>query len=253
MAVCRFCGQPAKLVKAHAIPEAFFRAIGTGRDVPLLISNANDSLFPKKQPIGVYDSGILCDVCERLFDQVDAYGIKVLLRLFPETLQSLHRMGDLVGHKCAGVDQDRLKRFFIATLWRASVSTQVFYNRVRLGPRYEEAAKQAVLDGPLSDDFGVILSRWEFSERNKSLVTGLMDPFRERWSGVNAYRFYFGEFVAYVKVDRRPFPPDLAPFALTASPDVMVASRNFEKSKDLEAMRRTAIGQHINSGKIRSH
>jgi hypothetical protein len=251
MPTCRFCGRSEKLVKAHIIPEAFFRAIGGGRDVPLLISNTSGQLFPKRQPVGVYDSGILCDACERKFDRVDAYGIKVLLQSFPETLAPLLRMGRLVGFKCSDVDQDLLKRFFIATLWRASVSTHLFYSRVALGPRYERLAKQSVLSEPLTDDFGVILSRWQYDAEHKSLVTGLMDPFRERWGDENAYRFYFGEFVAYVKVDRRPFPPDLKLFALTAGPEVLVASRDFAKSKDFAAMRHTAIGQHVNSNKIR--
>ena len=165
--------------------------------------------------------------------EVDAYGVKVLLQSFPETLTPLLRMGKLVGsqmRRCGtkiflsvSSSQHSGERRFQRTCSTAEFS---------LGTRYEHLAKQSVLSEPLTDDLGVILSRGQYDTEHRSLVTGLMDPFRERWSNVNAYRFYFGEFVAYVKVDRRPFPPDLKLFALAIGPEVLVASRDFAKSKD---------------------
>lgn len=58
MSTCRLCGRSRKLIKAHAIPEAFFRAARGGEpESPLLVS-AGD--FPRRATIGIYGQGILC-------------------------------------------------------------------------------------------------------------------------------------------------------------------------------------------------
>jgi len=122
--ICRYCSQLKPLVKAHIIPEAFFRAIGKGGEALLLITDVASSPHPKRAPIGVYDNQILCDPCERRFDKVDAYGTKTLLHtLRGAALVPLRRGFGVVGFRAAGIDQQLLKRFFVAALWRASVST----------------------------------------------------------------------------------------------------------------------------------
>jgi hypothetical protein len=66
-----------------------------------------------------------------------------------------------------------------------------------------------------------------------------MDPFLEKWDGVNAYRFYFGDVVAYIKVDKRAFPPELAAIALGRQDRVMLVAREFMSSSDLSAIQET--------------
>lgn len=199
--VCRFCGKQKPLVKAHIIPEAFFRAIGTGKEAPLLVTNVPSVPHKRRAPIGVYDTSILCNVCERQFHKVDAYGTQTLLRtLRGATLKPLSTRETVVAFQVEGIDQELLRRFFVATLWRASVSTQSFFNRVRLGSRYEELAKKAVSHDPLSTAFGAAMACWLSSDGHDESV-GFMDPFAERYDGVNVYRFYFGSYIAYIKAD----------------------------------------------------
>jgi hypothetical protein len=54
------------------------------------------------------------------------------------------------GHKIA-CDTDKLRRFLLAVLWRASVSGHEFYSRVKLGP-YEGEIKRRIFDPPLKVD-----------------------------------------------------------------------------------------------------
>jgi hypothetical protein len=70
---------------------------------------------------------------------------------------------------------------------------------------------------------------------------GVMDPFRERWGGLNAYRFYFGQTVAYIKVDKRPFARPFDELALCAGPILRVVTRDFLNSKDFHALKQTAL------------
>ena len=245
--ICRFCEKLKPLVKAHIIPEAFFRAIGTGKDAPLLLSNKADIPFPKRLPIGAYDSELLCDSCERKFDPVDAYGVKTLLyTLRGAALSPMRHDGQVIGFEASGIDQALLLRFFIATLWRASVTRNSIFDRVVLGARYEDLAKKAVTPDSLTPDFGAVLAVFK-NQQNDDESFGLMDPIRQRYEGVNIYRFYFGPYHAHIKVDQRPFTGSLKIAALGSNPLLRIIRRDFEGSKDFKSMRRTAVGQYQNS------
>lgn len=251
MTLCRLCGEQRKLVNAHIVPEAFARVLGVDGETPVLISDALDT-FPKRCPIGVYDEGILCDRCEPRFSRVDDYGIEILLKRFRDLFVAVNDAEKTVAYRAGGVDQEMLLRFVIATLWRASVSTHPFYRRINLVP-YERLAMQAIINPslPISDVFAVVLSCWVASEEHSSLTTGLMDPFRENWDGVNAYRMYFGEVVAYIKVDKRPFRSPLKEYTLLSGEQVTVIARNFDESKEFQSMIRTAQKSHLNQQNAR--
>lgn len=235
------CARPAKLIKAHIIPEAFFRALRGGETEPPPVV-VTPGEYPRRAPIGVYDSAILCGDCEPRFDQVDGYGARVLLQDFRSLFSPVpgpHRVG---GYESAAVDARLLLRFLVATLWRASVSKDPFFGRVGLG-RYEKVAERFALED--ADDGGVfdaVLARWPDASEVGFLSHGIMDPHRSKFDGVNTYRMYLGETVAEIKVDARPFPRRLAELGLRLGAPVRVVMRDFANSKDLAAMRKTAQG-----------
>ncbi len=70
--ICQYCGETGKLIKAHVIPAAFFRRLRDGQDPPRLLTN-KEKEYPKRMPIGVYDSNILCEACESRFGDWDDY------------------------------------------------------------------------------------------------------------------------------------------------------------------------------------
>mgnify|MGYP001571272806 FL=1 len=252
MLLCRLCGNAGKFVKAHIIPEAFFRVLREGGATPLLVTGTPNQ-FPKRSPIGVYDEGILCDACEPKFDRFDHYGVETLLVRLDELFQPISHQGEIIAYQSAGVDQKLLMQFLLATMWRASVSTHLFYRRVNLGP-FEAIARRAILEPeePVPESFNAVLSRWTIEEQHQQSAGGLMDPFRERWDGVNAYRFYFGHVVAYIKADRQNFVGPLRHLALQNGPSVTMATRSFDKSSDFAAMMHTAKRSHDNLTRARA-
>src|SRR5215208_880584 len=131
MPKCRLCGRNRKLIKAHIIPEAFFReARGNAKKPRLIFDDPNT--YPKQSLIGVYDQEILCEQCESKFQHLDDYGVQVLLTQFQELFLPV-TYGDRVVYQATDINHNLLLRFFVATLWRASVSTQMFYKDVNLG------------------------------------------------------------------------------------------------------------------------
>jgi len=95
---CALCKKELKLIKAHAIPEAFFRELRDGWRAPLLVTNT-EGHYPKKSPIGVYDDGILCEYCEPSFAEWDDYRASILLRKKNEFAEIKDMSGEVIALK----------------------------------------------------------------------------------------------------------------------------------------------------------
>ena len=231
--ICKLCTNEAPLIKAHVIPRSFWEI--DAAQPPLRMVTNIEGLFPKRIPIGVYDQTIVCEPCERSFSDYDSYAAHLFLNRFHEFEEVRDSNRRLTGYVLGNVDYSLLKLFAIAVLWRASVSSQSFFSQVRLGP-FEETAREMLLRRDPGDTatFATLFSVWD-----NGAEPLLMDPFVERWDGVRSYRFYLGRFVAYIKVDGRPFPEQLARAALTPRGPLQVISRRLAASKDF------SVAEHV--------
>lgn len=253
MTPCRRCGQTRKLIKAHAIPEAFFRdARGATSDL-LLLSGAGEHL-PKMARLGVYDTTILCAECEALFGAIDTYGAQALTSAaLDQRFTPTSNGGEIIGYESANLDPLRVLRFLIAVLWRASVSRHPFYQAVNLGPLEPAALCFGLNGGAVASVFDAVLSRWKSAAGDREPKTIIMDPRPERWDGgVRGYRLYLGNVVAYVKVDSRPFmDQSFRDLGLAENPLVMIVARDQAESSDFKAMMRTVFKSHLHEEAFR--
>lgn len=230
---CQFCGNEKKLIKAHIIPEGFFRRLYSGEQPLILVTNKAGE-YRRRVPIGVYDRTIVCRDCERIWEPWDNY----VQQLLGEQLLNVQVRYDSNGRKLASVvnqfDYKKLKLFFISIIWRASVSNIPFFSRVSLGP-FEEVAKTMIYNtNPGSDeDFGVILSRFDHP-----LGKPIADPYKTTLLDVNYYRFFLASYIADIKVDEKSTPASLSSFTIAHNRPLVIISRNLEKSKDFEVMRK---------------
>jgi len=241
---CKLCEKEKKLIKAHAIPEAFFRELMDDWRAPKLMTNVKGE-YTKKAPIGVYDTGILCTDCEKIFGDWDNYGVRTLLKE-KEKFKEIHNGREVVALYLNSFNYKLLKLFFVSALWRASVSSQPFYSKVKLGS-YENKAREMILKGnPAPEDvFSVVLSNFVSVTGKDKLARTVMDPFPERWQGVNAYRMYFGRICAYIKVDQRPYPETLRKLVMRAGQPLFIVNRVLETSSDVNAMVAVVKGSSI--------
>jgi hypothetical protein len=213
-------------VQSHSIPRAFFGADGDSK----LISNT-EGQYPRRMPIGVYDR-IVCDDCEKRFGPYDNYAAKTLVHNFNRYIRVPHN-GQSAAVVVPKPDYHRLKLFAISLLWRAAVSSHVFYRKVKIGPFEKRAREMILADDPGdADDFATWWSTFDIPDS-----PGIMDPFKEKWGGVTAYRFYLGRVLAYIKVDQRPMPKAFVPIALIPGKDLIMVIRDFSESPDVSAMR----------------
>lgn len=231
MPVCKLCKLEAKLIKAHIIPRSFW---GIDPADPLKIVTNIKGEPPRKSRLGVYDTTILCEKCERAFSDYDSYATDLLINKVHNFRRIQDARGRMVGQSIIDVNYQKLKLFCIALLWRAGASSHSFFSKVRLGAFAEYAG--LVLsrgDAGCPEVFGAIFAVWSDIDQPFH-----MDPFQERWEGINYYRFYLRNFIIYIKVDRRPTPRIFSDFLLSPEKPLIMISRNLIKSRELPLIRR---------------
>lgn len=226
--LCRCCGELKPLVKAHAIPRAFFDIPQQEPENYLKLVSNKEGVFPKRSPIGVYDADILCLDCEATFSDVDSYAAHLLLRS-PDSFKPIPSADEPEGFEVHNYDYSRLKRFFMAVLWRAAVSDHVFYSKVDIGTHASRLLEMLRASDPGSpDDFASVL--WVYDAHPISTI--IFDPYWERYEGVNCYRFKLHRYLFWIKVDKRPFPSRIRDVQLSEAPPFLVLHRKFLESRD---------------------
>jgi hypothetical protein len=173
--------------------------------------------YPKRAPIGVYDTQILCKDCESIFGDWDNYA-QDLLREEPKNSSPILNGSQVLGYEINSYNYDSLKLFFISISWRASVSAQPFYQRIHPGSE---------------NDFSVTLAKFDHP-----LGQTILDPHLERRNGVNYIRFYLGSYVAYIKTDKRKAPEPLLDFILKRNQPLIIIGRDLEQSKELPLIKK---------------
>ena len=237
--ICKGCNKDKKLVRAHIIPESFFRDLRANENTLKLVSNVK-GIHTKKAPIGIYDQEILCRECEDRFQKSDDYAAKTLIDC--STHEELKQYGRKVGYRINGVNNDLLKIFVISVLWRASVSKQTFFKEVNLCA-LEEKAKKLIWDQSSGNkhDFSFVLAKFDDTG---TISKTMLDPHQERWFGKRYYRFYIGGYILYVKADSQVTPEEWAHFIPCDDTLIIVSRGNIENSKEYPVL---VSGVKVNS------
>ena len=160
--ICRFCGQEKKLIKAHIIPKKFY--LGIKKDKCLCINSKTGEYIIQQQ--GGYDSNILCGDCDNhILGEFDKEGYRILLGDFSKyKYMQLHPQYRIYQLDNTEFDYNKLRKFFISILWRASISKLEEWSNINLGG-YEKKAFE-ILKGKREYDalFKILIYKNCFAE-----------------------------------------------------------------------------------------
>jgi hypothetical protein len=179
------------------MPRGFARDIMGGRTHNIQASLTN----AKPTQHGVYDLNILCAKCDGVLGYYDDYAIEVCRRFKSDHVVQ----GDMFS--VLNVDGDKLAKFVLAVLWRASISSRPEFKKIALGP-YEDLARDVLFGAKALSEiraFEVIVSR--FREIDNFDVEGVYtSPSSVSNLGVNGWGFAVSGFRIVAKMDQRPWP-----------------------------------------------
>ena len=229
MPICIYCGEERKLIDAHIIPRSFWQVDYTWKEPLALIGNS-EPLRPKRSQHGIYDNNILCADCDNRLGLLDQHVTENMLK----KAGSVHAHGGAV-LRYDNADPIKVFDFVLSIAWRASKSSHDYFKRVSLGP-YENNAKAALMgDKDSRSKFDVLIS--EFNLKH----TGFLNPHYGRFDGVRILTIYASRFTFYVKVDNQRIPYYFVPYIVTDGKPVFTIAREWEGSKQFQAMRQLVM------------
>lgn len=205
---CQFCGNPGRHPAAHIWPKALYNG---DSGIPFRSFNTSGLERPRRSQIGLYDSQLWCERCERSSAGLDTVAAEYLLnidkRIEPcrdERGQSLALPnGQPLAYTLLGADAKRLQLFLVSVLWRASASSLRELSGFCLGP-YQDKFRELLKyqDDDALREFPYLIRM----EQDVNMRGGFVTPARTKYDGVNFVQFHDGGFAFYVKVSNQPVP-----------------------------------------------
>lgn len=196
---CKLCHQERGFVKAHIIPRSFYKEITTPAG-KLIDASLH---YSTKTRTGIYDEHLVCAECEDRFKIWDDYGFRLLCQEYVNEHYVVDRAGERIAYTFDTVEYDKLKLFFVSVLWRASATTQHFFEGIALGP-HENVLREMILAANPGEpnDYSVVVERFIDEEGRKVLFP----PCRRRFPDLNVVVLSMAGYRIYIKVDKRPPP-----------------------------------------------
>lgn len=242
MQVCKLCGQSVPLIKAHIIPKwaimDLYPKTGSLSKLPLEFAGIN--VLRKRAPIGTYDKNLFCARCDNGMGVFDGYGKQI----FQDTeLEFYNEESGII----KSIDFQKLTLFLLCVVYRASVTKSVEFADFSIG-LYEAKIAMIIRDSlqgktDLSlGQYSFVVTRFESGDLPQSALNGqIMLPCCQRIDGVNCVVLYLSRgFKIYLKLDQRPYPPEIEKLAQYKQDGLIVASLgNFDKSKEFDSLLKT--------------
>ena len=230
MGICKFCGQDTKLVKSHIIPKFVYRPVlDASKEYALQISNDPDA-YVKKSRIGIYDKTILCGDCEAQFAEYDDYAAK-FFNQDNITHDIISIDNEEVIH-IEGYSYEKLKLFFLFTLWKSSVSTHDLFQAVNLGPIHEPLIKEMLNNKNPGSDDEYTISAFKFDSDITLKILHCPAASRLGAKALRYYDFYMLGFHFIIKVDQREPEEHMHPFSLKENGEIFIPFVNFYNSRE---------------------
>ena len=147
------------------------------------------------------------------------------------------------------IDFEKLNKFILAVLYRASLSKMLFFEHITLGP-YQDKLREIIEDKiEIDESIAVILKKFNTSINNK-VAESFLDPRSIRIDNIKFYQIYLGSgYVIYVKVDKMKLPKSLEKISVGKLSKLHIMAGDFNESEELDIMKK--IGENLKSMKIK--
>ena len=204
---CRLCGLSKKLVESHIIPDNMNRVLRS-----VLGDDANSAILKidkhtgktKRYPKGPYDKGILCQACDGSFSPWETHALQVLFTKHAYTSLIFDSRNRPYCYTMQGVDYVQLKLCILSIVWRASISSNLFFRNVDLDTATNDAIKARLLakNPGLATEFAVRIA--QYHSIDIPLVE--FEPREEIIDGIHYVVLYLPGYKILMQVDQRPLP-----------------------------------------------
>jgi hypothetical protein len=222
---CKLCQLEKPLIEAHIVPKCLLKPLFSPTG-PIRSISKDISTYPKRFPIGVYDSNILCAECDNSFSPWEQYTAELLFETAPKYRELAH-MGF---YSIPEYDYAMLKLCVLSVLWRMSITRQQEYERVSLGQKYENDIRTMLLakEPGAPDMFSVAwLQLTDYVGSGTALGTS-----PARYKNATIYNLGLPGFVAVIKVGQQQHPHPLQPAIMTPDSPLIIGLKEHRLEDD---------------------
>ncbi len=228
MTICKYCLKQKQLIGAHILPKKFY----TGYEKSGYGLLNSKGYTRKKYQSGVIDNNILCSDCDNtILGEYDKEAYRLLLNIEAKNIRTKWQDFDAYIYNQTEFNYEKLRKFFIAFLWKASISKLECMNMVDLGP-YETIALKLLKDEMKNDNlFKIIIAK----SKNK-----VFDGCHSISQNKNVlgqgriYTVYFDAFTVLIFINYKKFPTRLLPLEqlfLSNEKLIIIESETIDKYK----------------------
>jgi hypothetical protein len=165
--ICKLCLEEKPLVDSHIIPNFLYKLLKQSDGSFLYITpNANDKELRKQAGIS---EPLLCAHCDNI--KIQKYEDHLKRVLFNKSFwKNTSKQGVF---RLEGFDYQKLKNALISILWRMSLSENIFFEKVRLGPKHEEVIRYRLVNDATFevDEYPITLTIPLFQESPRLEIT----------------------------------------------------------------------------------
>ena len=225
---CNLTGKTGKPVRAHIIPKAFYGGLDPNNPPLIMPSNLVDR--PERTRTGVWDDEILTAEGEHITQELDDYAAKILIEEIDEFVVEAVHEGLPLLKVLHDYDYKKLKLFFLSLIWRASVSKRKEFQLVNLGP-HEHIIRDMIMrnDPGGAEEYSVCLFKF-IEDTHKSILF----PAREKFDGINYYRFIMAGYIVLIKIDNQSSRDPLKHIQISPDKPLLVVMREFKGSPEMK-------------------
>lgn len=185
---CKLCLQEKKLINSHIVPEFFYKCTYSSSHKISVVSTGKISKEFLNLQKGLRQR-LLCEDCEQLFSAWEKYVREAIFGGTPLKIMSNDRL-----IKIDGLDYSKFRLFGLSLIWRASVSTNQFFENIDLGS-HEEIIRKKLLQNEPGDEneYAIVLSAVKID--NAPIIDLVMKPEELSENGFTYLRFFLGSFI----------------------------------------------------------
>lgn len=233
--ICKLCKKEGKVRNSHIIPEFLYKTLYDESHRFFLMST-EEGIKTKYLQKGIREK-LLCENCEGLFSKYERYASLVLNGAFE--LKAI--LEPPVVHY-SGFKYSEFKYFALSILWRAGVSSNSDFERVRLG-RHEDILRYILLNEETIEEHQYPFILMPILHKDEIVESLIVPPEKTKVGDQHAYLFVFGGIAwVYIVSSHRP-PKVVVDASISKSGKVTMLPRQIKDMNYLISYAKQLVGQ----------
>lgn len=206
--ICKLCLQEKLLCnKSHILPKHSYKILKDDGYCLYIDQKTANNESKQKDYSGVFESNILCEHCEQnILSNYEKYGYSLI---YCNNLKNISKVmsDNKIIINGSGYNYLKIKLYFLAILWKSSISSNKFFDEVKLSNDVEEKIRLMLLNGEPGEesDFPVFISaphlnnNKEFDARDIFITRS---PIKKQVKNIDIYDFLLtGQNICFIIED----------------------------------------------------